>query len=54
MLKDLDVALQAGGAQRSLERQFTGVLAKDHIEVSFRAIRGKPLICAVEVITESE
>ena len=54
VLKDLDVALQAGGAQRSLERQFTGVLAKDHIEVAFRATRGQPLICAVEVIAESE
>ena len=54
VLKDLDVARQAGGPQRSLERQFTGVVAKDHIEVSFRAKRGLPLICAVEVIAESE
>ena len=54
VLKDLDVAREAGGSGRSLEKRFNGVLAKDQIEISFRASRGESVICAVEVIAESQ
>ena len=52
VLKDFDVAAQAGDAFRAVVRQFQDIAADSQIRISFRAIQGQPCISGIEVIRQ--
>lgn len=52
VLENLDVVAQAGGSQRALVKEFTGIEAQEALVVDFTARAGEPLICGVEVVAE--
>jgi hypothetical protein len=53
VLTDFDVAREAGGANRGVVREFTGVLIHEALELEFAASTGHPaLLCGVELIEE--
>jgi outer membrane protein assembly factor BamB len=50
VLKDFDVAAEAGGPRRSIVREFKGVKAGKELKVSFTPIKKSlPLLCGLEV-----
>jgi hypothetical protein len=53
VLTDFDIALEAGGADRGVVREFPGVLIDEALELEFTASTGRPaLLCGVELIEE--
>jgi hypothetical protein len=54
VLKDLDVLAEAGGPRRTVVKEFTGIEAKDALLLDFTAKAGRPLICGVEIVAETD
>ncbi len=54
VLKDFDVAAQAGGANRAVVKEFKGVRVTDALAVSMKAAKGKALLCGVDIIREEK
>lgn len=58
VLSDFDIAKEAGGAGRSLVREFKGIAAKDALVIRLTAAAGAsvrvPVICGVELIAEDK
>ncbi|MHC4982386.1 MAG: malectin domain-containing carbohydrate-binding protein, partial [Planctomycetota bacterium] len=52
VLRDFDVAKAAGGANRSVVREFKNVMITDDLVLTFNASRGRPVICGVELVAE--
>jgi outer membrane protein assembly factor BamB len=56
VLSGFDVAKEAGGAGRSLVREFKGILAREEIAVRFAPTAGAeiavPLLCGIEILAE--
>ena len=50
VLKDFDIAAEAGGPRRSLVKEFKGVKAGKELKVSFASARkSPPVLCGIEV-----
>ena len=58
MLSDFDITKEAGGAGRSLIKEFKGISAKGNIVIRFTPAAGAsvrvPIICGVELIAEDK
>jgi outer membrane protein assembly factor BamB len=53
VLKDFDIAREAGGAWKSLVKEFKGVKAGKELKIEFKASAGAPpLLCGVEAVCE--
>jgi len=50
VLEALDIAAEAGGAQRLLVREFPGLMRASTLTIAFRPKKGEPLICGVEMV----
>lgn len=53
VLADFDVAKKAGGRNRIVVREFTGIPATGELELSFTAKAGEPVVSGVEVVAEA-
>jgi len=49
VLKDFDIAKEAGGADRALVREFREVAAKKELKVGFKARSSESVLCGIEV-----
>ena len=57
LLKDFDVAREAGGARRTIVREFSGVKAsgeKGELTVAFTPKTGASLLCGIEIVEVSK
>jgi hypothetical protein len=52
VLKDLDIAAEAGGSKRPLVREFRGIIVKDELTITVTAKAGAPVLCGVEIVAE--
>ena len=52
LLRNFDIVKAAGGANRAVVREFKGVRITDNLELSFKAGRGKALLCGIELVAE--
>ena len=52
VLKDLDVAAEAGGPRRTLVRTFKGIRAGNTLTVELTPVAGEPILCGVEIVAE--
>ncbi len=52
LVSALDITAEAGGPRRSLVREFQGLAIDGSLELSFKAHKGKPLVCGLELIAE--
>ena len=52
VLENFDIVAEAGGANRSVVKEFRGVLAKDALKLEFAAVSGATLLCGLEIIAE--
>lgn len=54
ILRDFDIARDAGGSQRCTARSFTGIVVGSHLTVGLTAEPGSapPVLCGVEVVAE--
>jgi hypothetical protein len=50
VLSDFDIFATAGGQDRAVVMEFTGIQAKDDLVIDLVPIVGEPLICGVEVV----
>jgi hypothetical protein len=51
-LANVDIAGETGQAGKMLVKEFKGVTVERELTIRFKAKRGKPLVCGVEVIAE--
>jgi len=51
-LPELDIVAEAGGANRTVVKEFKGVLAGNELKLTLTPIVGEPLICGIEVVAE--
>ncbi len=54
VLRDFDVAREAGGRHRAVVREFRGIRIESSLKVDLTSKVGKTVICGVEVISERE
>jgi outer membrane protein assembly factor BamB len=54
VLEGFDVAAEAGSVRTGIVRQFTHVLLKKDVKVGFRAVKGRTIVCGIELIAETE
>jgi len=54
VLKDFDIAKEAGGTNRTIIKEFTAVAIKDDLRIAFagKSENHGPLLCGVEIIAE--
>ena len=56
VVKDFDIAQEAGGVRRSLVKEFTGIPAARQLVVALTPAAGarlrSPILCGVEIIAE--
>ena len=50
VLKEFDVAKEAGGADRALVREFREVAARKELKIAFAARVGVPVLCGIEIL----
>ena len=48
----VDVCAEAGGPNRTLVREFTGVEVAGELAITLRPVRGRTLLCGVEIVAE--
>jgi len=53
VLKGFDVVKAAGGPRRATVREFKGIKVEDKLIVTFKATAGEPIVCGIEVMSES-
>jgi hypothetical protein len=52
MLQNLDIVKETGGPNRALIKEFKGLPLGDRLELSLKPVRGKPLLCGLEIMAE--
>lgn len=52
VLSNFDVAAEAGGANKSVMKEFKGIRASNSLKVELSAAAGETLLCGVEVVAE--
>ena len=52
LVDSLDITAEAGGPRRCVVKEFPGLPIDGSLELSFKAQKGKPLVCGVELIAE--
>jgi hypothetical protein len=52
VLEALDIVKEAGGPRRALIKELNGLKLRDKLEISWKPLRGKPLICGIEIVAE--
>lgn len=53
VLKNLDVAGESGGRNRAVVKEFRGINSNQALEIALIPRVGKPLLCGVEIVAES-
>ena len=53
VVKNLDVAAEAEGLKRGIVKEFQGVQAGESLEIALTPRVGRPLLCGVELVAES-
>jgi len=53
VLRDFDIAKEAGGARRVLVREFAGIEAPERLRVTLRPSMGRTLLAGLEVVAEA-
>ena len=53
VVKNLDVAAEAEGLNRGIVKEFQGVQAGESLEIALTPHVGRPLLCGIELVAES-
>ncbi|MCH2212021.1 MAG: PQQ-binding-like beta-propeller repeat protein [Fuerstiella sp.] len=53
VIEGLDVSKVSGGRHTAVVREFTDVEAENDVRVSFSPIRGRPILCGIEIVASS-
>jgi hypothetical protein len=55
VLEDFDIAKEAGGANRTVVKEFKGISVKDDLKITLTPAaesQAEPLLCGIEIIAE--
>lgn len=53
VIDQLDVAATSGGRNVGFVREFRGIVADESVDIDFRSIVGKTLLCGVEIVNDA-